>query len=78
MTAIKVMPEDTRAHRSSAALVAIRCVEPGDWPGLWPLLRAMGGTDSADATQQRFREVTERRDHYIPVAFIGAELVGYA
>jgi GNAT superfamily N-acetyltransferase len=56
----------------------IRPAREGDAGALWPLLEAMGLTDSAAAAQGRLRALAGGADHYLPVAWAGTTPVGYA
>src|SRR6266542_1677886 len=68
----------TARPMSSPLPVTIRPARAADWPHLWPLLQAMGGTDSETAAHERLRRYAERSEHCLPVAIVEGKLVGYA
>ncbi len=49
-----------------------------DFQELWPLLQAMGHTDTAEATAQRTRLIVQQSHHRLLVARVENALVGYA
>ncbi|QED47180.1 GNAT family N-acetyltransferase [Cytobacillus dafuensis] len=55
----------------------IRKACSSDWSELWYLLFSMGKTDSEHNTKQRFLNMLDNPQHYIPVAIIEKRIVGY-
>lgn len=56
----------------------IRKAESSDWNQLLPLLHEMGKTDSEDGVRERFLRLLDMQEHYIPVAILADNIVGYA
>ncbi|EFH87927.1 GNAT family N-acetyltransferase [Ktedonobacter racemifer] len=53
----------------------VRHAQPEDWQHILPLLKRK--IDSEQEVKRRFEDFIRRSDHYLPVAFIDARLVGY-
>lgn len=64
--------------QSDAAEIAVRPARGSDWPQLWPLLEAMGKSDTLEAVRARFESMSRSDEHVIVVASIDGTLIGYA
>jgi GNAT superfamily N-acetyltransferase len=54
----------------------IRSVRPEEWGAILPLLHEMGG-QSDEAARQRFAQISQSDDHYLPVVVDGGHYTGY-
>ena len=57
-------------------MVVIRHAEPADIPALWLCLQSRA--DNAEAFAERARSVLRSRQHCLPIAVEGKDVVGYA
>jgi GNAT superfamily N-acetyltransferase len=60
------------------AAVTIRSACSADISHLWPLLRDMGHTDAETRVAQRFSALLDVPDHFLPLALVQHDIVGYA
>lgn len=58
--------------------IVVRRAAGSDWPELWPLLEAMGKTDTAERVRARFESCCRSDEHMIAVAVVDGAVAGYA
>ncbi len=64
--------------RSESNGIFIREAIESDWQAIWPLLSQMGKVNDRESVRARFLQLLEWDNHYMPVASVSQELIGYA